>query len=92
MNKPRRSVQRMRASLLEAIKQYRKDAALAGYPPPSMQELSIQAGLSPHALASIIRTPTDMKLSTLLRLWDALGYRVTIWCQGKGRQSYLIEE
>lgn len=58
----------------------------------SMRDVAREAGVSTSTLSTSLREPTDMKLSTLLRIWKALGFRVSVYCQGPGKEMYAFEE
>ena len=58
----------------------------------SVREVAREAGVSPATLSTSLREPVDMKLSTLIRIWKALGFSVSIYCQGPGKEMYAFEE
>jgi hypothetical protein len=58
----------------------------------SIRDIAKLAGIPTSTLANAMAVPSDMRVSTLFRLWSALGFKVTIWCQGPGRRSYIFGE
>jgi len=58
----------------------------------SLRVLAKKLGIPAATLTRAIREPVDMKMSTMTKLWQAVGFKVTVWCQGPGREAYVFEE
>ena len=58
----------------------------------SLRVVARKIGIPLATLSRALREPVDSKLSTMTKLWQAAGFKVTIWCQGPGREAYIFEE
>ena len=59
----------------------------------TLRDVADRAELAPTTVMRATQKPIDLHYSTILRLWTALGFSVTIYCQKEGaKKMYVFEE